>query len=50
MPPKIRDDWFKAIKKEVKCMIENDTFRRDEKPQPSDEVIPAIIIFKVKTS
>ena len=47
-PPKIRDDWFKAIKKEVKFIVENDTFRRGERPQPGDEIIPAIIIFKAK--
>ena len=48
MPPSIRDDWIKAIKKEVKFIIENETFRRGEKPMPGDEIIPSIIIFKAK--
>ena len=47
-PPSIRDDWIKAIKKEVKFIIENETFRRGEKPMPGDEIIPSIIIFKAK--
>ena len=47
-PPNIRDDWFKAIKKEIKFIIENDTFRRGERPKPGDEIIPAIIVFKAK--
>ena len=47
-PPSIRDDWIKTIKKEVKFIIENETFRRGEKPMPGDEIIPSIIIFKAK--
>ena len=38
-PTRIRDDWIKSIKKEVKFIVENGTFRRDVKPKPGDEII-----------
>ena len=48
MPLKIQDDWIKAIKKEIKLIAENNTFRRDERSLPGDEIIPTIIISKAK--
>ena len=50
LPPNIRDDWLKATKKEIKFLIENDTFQPDEQIQLGDEVIPAMIIYKAKVT
>jgi hypothetical protein len=46
--PRIHDDWFKAVKKEVAFLIGNETFRRGENPNVGDEIIPAIFVFKAK--
>jgi hypothetical protein len=46
--PKIKEDWIKAVCKEVKFLIENETFKRGETPNSSDEIIPAIFVFKAK--
>ena len=45
LPDSIQNDWIKSIQKEVKFLIENGTFKRGEKLQVGDEVIPAMIIF-----
>jgi hypothetical protein len=46
----IQADWVKAIRKEIKFLVENGTFRRGEKPMDGDEVIPAMVIFKAKVT
>jgi hypothetical protein len=48
--PKIKEDWIKAVCKEVKFLIENETFKRGETPNSSDEIIPAICVFKAKVT
>jgi hypothetical protein len=50
LPDSIPNDWIKSIRKEVKFLIENGTFKRGEKLQVGDEVIPAMIIFKAKVT
>jgi hypothetical protein len=47
-PEKIQMDWIKAVRKEVKFLVENETFQRGEKPNEGDEVIPAIFVYKAK--
>jgi hypothetical protein len=47
-PPKIQDNWLKAIKKETKFLIEKYLFRRGEKSQADDKIIPTIFVFKAK--
>ena len=47
-PPAIRDSWLKALRKEIKFVIENKTFRRGEVPNSDDEVIPSMVIYKAK--
>ena len=47
-PLPIKLAWIKVVKKELKFIIENETFRRGEVPASDDEVIPSIIIFKAK--
>jgi hypothetical protein len=42
------NDWVKAVQKEVKFLVENETFQRGEKPNAGDEVIPAIFVYKAK--
>ena len=46
----IRDAWLKVCRKEVKFLIENDTFKKGEKPHLGDEIIPAIFVFKAKVT
>ena len=48
LPIEIRNGWIKAIVKELKFIIENNTFRRGEQVREGDEVVPSIIIFKAK--
>ena len=51
LPDKIKEGWVKAIRKELKGVIEeNETFRRGEELQLGDEIIPAMIIFKAKVT
>ena len=47
-PSKIKEGWLKAVRKELKFLVENETFKRGEKMKPDDEVIPAMLIFKAK--
>jgi hypothetical protein len=47
-PPQIRDDWLKAVQKELWFIVENKTFKRGESPKPGNEIIPSIFIFKTK--
>ena len=47
-PIKIKEGWLKAVRKELKFLVENETFKRGEKMKPDDEVIPAMLIFKAK--
>jgi hypothetical protein len=47
-PPPIQDAWLKSTKKEVKFIIENETFRKGEEMQEGDEAIPAIFVYKAK--
>ena len=44
----IRNSWIKAIIKELKFIIDNNTFRRGEEAMEGDEVVPSIIVFKAK--
>jgi hypothetical protein len=44
----VQKAWLKAVYKEMKFLIENGTFKRGEKPNPGDEIIPAIVVFKAK--
>ena len=44
----IRNSWIKAIIKELKFIINNNTFRRGEEAMEGDEVVPSIIVFKTK--
>ena len=48
LPVEIREGWIKAIVKEFKFIIDNDTFRRGEEAKEGDEVVPSIIVFKAK--
>ena len=51
LPLSIQKDWIKTVIKEFKgVIVDNSTFRRGEKPQIGDEVIPALIIFKAKVT
>jgi len=50
LPQNIQKDWFKSIKKEIKFLIENLIFDKDETPKLGDEIIPAIIVFKAKVT
>ena len=47
-PPPIQDVWLKSAKKEVKFIIENETFRKGEEMQVADEAISAIFVIKAK--
>ena len=47
-PLQIKLDWIKAVKKELKFIIENNTFRRGVAPDKEDEIIPSMFIFKAK--
>ena len=48
MSPEIQRDWLKAVRKEIKFLIDNGTFDTSEKVQPGDETIPAILVYKAK--
>ena len=48
LPLEIREGWIKAIVKELKFIIDNNTFRRGEEANEGDKVVPSIIVFKVK--
>ena len=49
LPVEILNDWIKSVRKELKFLIENETFgNEDDKPYPDDEILPAIIVFKAK--
>ena len=50
MPIDIKNNWLKAVKKELRFLIENGTFKRGEKPQNGDEILPAILVFKAKVT
>ena len=50
LPDKIQQDWVKAIKKEIKFLIENETFNHEETPKDGDEIIPAMFIYKAKVT
>ena len=50
LPNDIQAAWIKAIRKEIKFLIENETFRRGEPLKLGDEVIPAMLIFKAKVT
>ena len=51
LPLSLQKDWIKTVIKEFKgVIVDNSTFRRGEKPQIGDEVIPAMIIFKAKVT
>lgn len=50
MPIDIKEAWIKSIQKEVKFIIENETFKRGEEPIIGDEIIPAMLIFKAKVT
>jgi hypothetical protein len=50
LPESIQNDWVKSIQKEVKFLIEDGTFKRREKLQDGDGVIPSMIIFKAKVT
>jgi hypothetical protein len=47
-PEKIQSDWVKTVQKEVKFLVDNETFQRGKKPNEGDEVIPAIFVYKAK--
>ena len=47
-PDGIQKDWIKSVYKEIKFLIENETFRKGEAPTADDEIIPAIMVFKAK--
>jgi hypothetical protein len=44
----VRRLWLEAIKKEIKSLIENGTFDINDKPHPTEQVIPTIFVFKAK--
>jgi hypothetical protein len=48
LSPDIQKDWIKAIRKEIKQVIENETFKKGEKLREGDEVIPSMFAFKAK--
>ena len=50
LPEEIKKAWIIAIRKELRFIIENGTFRRGEKPLSGDEIIPAMLIFKAKVT
>jgi len=50
LPPAIQQDWLKTVKKEMKFLIENETFKKDKILVEGDEIIPAMIIFKAKVT
>jgi len=50
LPADMQKDWLKSVVKEIKDIIANGTFRRGEKPNDDDEIIPAMFIFKAKVT
>ena len=47
-PLQIKIDRIKSMKRELKFIIDNDTFRRGVAPHDDDEIIPSMFIFKAK--
>jgi hypothetical protein len=41
---------MKAVRKELKFLVDNSTFNKEESPLDGDEIIPAILVYKAKVT
>jgi hypothetical protein len=48
LPEELKQPWFKAIYQELKSLINNKTFILGQKPRHGEQVIPIMLMFKVK--
>ena len=44
----LKSKWIDALKKEVKVIVENNTFNTDDMPFPGEQILPIKQVYKTK--